>query len=82
MVYAKKPKFNDIIKTIENMDKSLVENVDMLYENFYPTLSFKDLDTEYSDLPKMIRLCETELNKSQSILKQKNIFHKYSAIQQ
>ncbi len=68
---------NSFPGTVRSLDQSLVENVDMLYENFYPELSTKDMKTKYSDLPQMIKTCETEIKRSIRILGERNAQHKY-----
>lgn len=45
------------VTQIINMDNNLYENIDYPGLNFYPSLSFYDLDTNESHIPKMIENC-------------------------
>lgn len=68
---------NSYRTTIESLDQSLIDGVDMLYENFYPSLSSKDLETSYDDLPRMTKYCEYVIHKSMKALAARNVVHKY-----
>lgn len=49
------------VTQIINMDNNLYENIDYPGLNFYPSLSFYDLDTNESHIPNMIENCSSLL---------------------
>ena len=55
-------------KSIKNMDLELLNMIDKPYENFYPSLNWKDEKSSLSDLPMMINTVYTRLLKSKKIL--------------
>ena len=50
------------------MDLELLNMIDKPYENFYPSLNWKDEKSSLSDLPMMINTVYTRLLKSKKIL--------------
>lgn len=55
-------------KSIKNIDLELLNMIDKPYENFYPSLNWKDEKSSLSDLPMMINTVYTRLLKSKKIL--------------